>query len=402
MTPSAEAKNHTPYIIITYPYPLGQANGGARMTREIARHLGRAGARVTIVSVSAPARLQYPRSAVDHRYLGHEFDDDLASEHVDVLRVAPNLFHWSLDGLPVYRRVKKILKHQEVDLVLSYYHEAAFLPSLLKSKKIKFGFIATWISYQLALNRPIKKKFLRETLRTWIDKRFILKPHKRADLIFATSKFTRDELINIMNLEPARIIVCPLGVSAAFLKIPREKPGAISRFLFFGRVVRIKGIEDCINALSLIKERGFRDWKFRIFGPGNHDWAQNLVRTQCLEDNVEIFDEIGDEDLYRELQEAELAFMPSHVEAFGLSLAEAQAAGLPIIAYDVGSVPEIVESGKTGWLAPFRQIERLAELLESAILSPESAFQAGLAGRERIARGYSWDNTAEIILAQLK
>jgi len=61
-----------------------------------------------------------------------------------------------------------------------------------------------------------------------------------------------------------------------------------------------------------------------------------------------------------------------------------------------------VESGKTGWLAPFRQIERLAELLESAILSPESAFQAGLAGRERIARGYSWDNTAEIILAQLK
>ena len=71
-------------------------------------------------------------------------------------------------------------------------------------------------------------------------------------------------------------------------------------------------------------------------------------------------DAVGDEGLRRELKDAHLAIMPSHAEAFGLSIAEVQAAGIPIVAYEAGSVSEVVENGVTGWLAPFRQVDRLA------------------------------------------
>jgi len=123
-----------------------------------------------------------------------------------------------------------------------------------------------------------------------------------------------------------------------------------------------------------------------------------MARQHGIADNVLIQDEIGDDALRRELEKAHVALMPSHSEAFGLSIAEAQAAGLPLIGYEVGSVPEVVEKGRTAWLAPFREMDALAGLIREAMADPEQTYRMGMAGRERIAANFTWDRTARAIL----
>ena len=386
-----------PCIVITYPFPIGRATGGARMTREIARNLGKLGADVILLPVSASIQRQFPRPNVEDEFLGFEFDNELLKDSVSVERVTQHPLSIQLDGLSVKKTLKNILKQKPVDMVLSYYHEAAFLPSFLKSKNIRFGYISTWQSYEWALNGHTNGGPIQNFKKKQANLRFIIKPHNQADILFATSQFTRGELINVVGVDGNRIVVCPLGVESKFNNIPRSEPGKISNFIFFGRIVESKGIVDAIKALGMLAAKGFTDWSFRVIGQGNNEWARNLANEHGIADKVFVCGPADDKKLEHELKRAHLAIMPSHSESFGLSIAEAQASGIPLVAYEAGSVPEVVENGVTAWLAPFRDVNQLSECIEEAIKDPKTTYQAGLAGRERVNEMFTWEKTAAII-----
>jgi len=61
------------------------------------------------------------------------------------------------------------------------------------------------------------------------------------------------------------------------------------------------------------------------------------------------------------LRGAELFLLPSATESFGLAALEAMACGVPVIASDAGGIPEVVENGKTGYLAPPGDAAAMAE-----------------------------------------
>jgi N-acetyl-alpha-D-glucosaminyl L-malate synthase BshA len=61
------------------------------------------------------------------------------------------------------------------------------------------------------------------------------------------------------------------------------------------------------------------------------------------------------------LQEANLLLLPSQTESFGLVALEAMASGVPVVASDVGGLPEVVEHGVTGFLAPLGDVDQMAE-----------------------------------------
>ena len=206
------------------------------------------------------------------------------------------------------------------------------------------------------------------------------------------------DIMDIIGVDGNRIVVCPLGVDPCFMEMSRSAPVEITRFIFFGRIVPEKGILDAIEALGQLASKGFNNWNYRILGQGDQEWARNAAREHGIDDKVVVCDPAADEGLYRELKQAHLAIMPSHSEAFGLSIAEAQASGIPVVAYEAGSVPEVVENGVTAWLAPFRQVDRLARCIEEAVQDPERTYRVGLAGRERIAQNFTWKKTAATIL----
>lgn len=78
-------------------------------------------------------------------------------------------------------------------------------------------------------------------------------------------------------------------------------------------------------------------------------------------------DPIPYKSMPKELQKHDVLVFPSHEEGFGLISIEAQACGLPVVAYDVGGIPETLKDGKTGFLVPFGDTELFADHLISLI-----------------------------------
>ncbi len=82
-------------------------------------------------------------------------------------------------------------------------------------------------------------------------------------------------------------------------------------------------------------------------------------------------------------------------EGFGLAALEAMAAGLPIVATQVGALPELVEHGKTGILVPRGDARALAKALLRLLRDAELADRLGAAGKARAERDYSAARTAQ-------
>lgn len=390
-----------PHVVLTHGWGLGTPSGVARHVQELARHLALAGARVTLVCVSTAGYTRYPRPPLPEALQGRAIEAALAPLGVEVVRVAPHPLHWMLDGRPVRRALSALLAREKPDAVLGFYNEAAYLPALCRAHGVTFGYVATWLSYRMALSPERNGTGLHGALMRHANRRFVVEPYRSAAALFANSEFTRRELVEVVGCDPARIHVTYLGVRPEFHAVPRTTtPARIERLLFFGRLVREKGIGDALAALGKLARSG-RSFSLRVVGSGNAEHVRGLVKEHGLLDRVELLPHQGDEGLLRELAQAQLALLPSHSESFGLSIAEAQAAGLPVVAYAAGSVPEVVEDGRTAWLAPTGDVDALAGALSAALDSPAECQARGLAGRARVARLFRWERTAERVLAGL-
>ena len=100
------------------------------------------------------------------------------------------------------------------------------------------------------------------------------------------------------------------------------------------------------------------------------------------------------EDVERILLEVDLLVHPANQEPFGRVLLEASAAGLPIVATDVGGTSEIVINGLTGILVPPRDPQALASAVVSLLLDPDEARRMGDAARQRTSREFAIETSA--------
>ncbi len=94
-----------------------------------------------------------------------------------------------------------------------------------------------------------------------------------------------------------------------------------------------------------------------------------------------------------------VAVLPSRAEGFGLAAAEAAACGLPVVATDASSLPEIVVDGTTGLLVPTDDDDALATALTRLLHDPGLAATLGTQGREHVARRFDRRQTLDRLLA---
>ena len=418
-------------IIITYPYSLGISGGGVQDCLQTARHLSAAGAEVMLLPVNALpiSKFRIPRPSISDHISSQQQKAELEAKGVRVITVSPNPIYHLLDGLPIRKAVNDVLSHTKVDAVLGFWQEAAFLPPVLRSENVVFGMIAAapysmWFDRQdLSVSALISEKrwqrskfsflrslvyrsLFRNTLMQAvksIPRRFWLeRPLKQADIIFTRSNFTREELINLFNIDHNRITVSYCGIDPLFGQIERPVGTEVSRFIYYGALIAEKGIFDVIEALANVADKGWRNWSLKIAGWGDEERVRRQARERGVEDKIEFLGRLDHPALAHELKWAHVAFLPSYAESFGLAIAEAQAAGLPVIAYRAGAVPEVIEHNNTGWLVPRGHVELLARAVIEAMQNPERTFRLGLAGRERTIRLFSWEKTAETTLSAIE
>lgn len=382
-------------IVFTYPWALEIPGGGPEDYCQTANHLRAAGAEMILLPVASSGPNHFPRPRLSESQKRNWQEEGLIDRSLKVKQVEQNSLHYLLDGLSIKKALLEILAEQPVDAVLGWQQEIAFLPQLLRSHGVIFGMIASNGHYKEWYNGSNRaRKYLRDLT--------VVRKFRQADVVFARSNFMRKLIIELFDLNEQRVDVSYCGIAPAFSKIERVAQAKVSRFIYYGSFSHEKGIFDALEALGRVAAQGERNWTFRIAGWGEKARVRQVAYENGIETRIEMRGHLDQSELVRELEWAQVAILPSYAESFGLACAEAQAAGLPVIGYDVGGVPEIVENGITGWLTPKGQVNRISAAILEAIKKPQQTFQMGLAGRERVNELFSWSRTAESMLQKIE
>ena len=90
--------------------------------------------------------------------------------------------------------------------------------------------------------------------------------------------------------------------------------------------------------------------------------------------------------------------LPTHREGFPVSVLEAMAASLPVVATPVGAIPDAVREGREGYLVPVGDALSLEKRLRQLVESPEARRKMGTAARERVERHFC----VEVVVAELE
>lgn len=145
-----------------------------------------------------------------------------------------------------------------------------------------------------------------------------------------------------------------------------KKGNEMFTFLFVGRIVGDKGMNELIEAFVKLHEK-YEKTKLVLVGPyeNNIDPVSDLTRN-CINDNPAIVmagTKYGD-DLLKEYMKADCLVLPSYREGFPNTPMEAGAMGLPNIVTDINGSREIVVDGENGLIVPPRTVQPLYEAME--------------------------------------
>lgn len=131
-------------------------------------------------------------------------------------------------------------------------------------------------------------------------------------------------------------------------KIP-YRPGEMLKIICVGRVFDYKGQYLLVEAARKMRRMGVDNFKFTIVGGGDDlERLQNIVREAGLEKYVEFLGQQPREYVFEHLCEYNLFVLPSVTEGFGLTLAEAMIAKVPVLSSNLDGPLEVIDNGKYG------------------------------------------------------
>lgn len=145
-----------------------------------------------------------------------------------------------------------------------------------------------------------------------------------------------------------------------------------------------KRVGDLLGAAHLLRDR-IPDLRVRVVGAGP---AYGVLRERHarlgLGARVRFLGDVSARELAVEYVSADLFCLPSVQEAFGIVVAEAMAAGLPVVACRAAAVPEVVEHGRSGLLVSPGRPDELAGAVERLVRDQELRRTLGAAGTRRV------------------
>ena len=214
-----------------------------------------------------------------------------------------------------------------------------------------------------------------------------------ADRVIANSSAVRSWLVNL-GVNENHINVIPNGIA---LDGRHERRLGFQKAPVVTVVSRLnprKGIEYFLEAAATVAER-FPGARFLIVGgPYNAAYQSSL---EALAERLQVARQVvftGERNDVKELlRETTLAVLPSLSEGMSNVLLESMAAGLPVVATNVGGNPELVQNGKTGFLVPARDPAALSNAIIRILEQPELGLCFGAAGYQRVSTHFSLSTT---------
>lgn len=301
-----------------------------------------------------------------------------------VVPKVPWLSPWSmaLGAYPVFRKLKS---REHIDVINA---QNAF-PE---------GVAAVWLGKMLDLPVVISAlgSDINEAHQDRLRLRMTVNALQQARQVTAVSRRLKQKIID-MGIEPGRVHYIPNGVDAELFN-PAERSACRKELgiddrkkvlLFVGKFRPVKGIEYLLDALRILKGRNKLDFDTLLVGSGPLEPKYRLaIESWGLNDHVVFAGNRRHEEIGTWMGAADLFCLPSLKEGMPNVVLEALACGCPVVASNVGGIPDMIKSG-TGILVPAADSSALADALEKGFLS---RWDAGFI-RESI-RNMTWENTA--------
>lgn len=292
--------------------------------------------------------------------------------------------------------------------------EQLFFPNLVRESGVD-------LLHSLHYTRPIRLPcksvvtfhdmtfFLYPDLHTWARRLYFPQMMKasarRADELITVSNSTRNDLIEILEVDPKIVTTTQLGVTPGYMPIDdeEEKKRIIGKYnlpehfiLYVGLVEPRKNLPILIEAYKRLRGD---DNKYELILAGRFGWMHeevvDQVRKLNLEDTVRFLGYVPQQDLPLIYNLASLFVYPTIYEGFGLPVLEAMACGIPVITSDVSSLPEIV--GEAGLLTPVNDLDALYKTVIRALTDTKLRQDLISKGIKRAAE-FSWSKTAQLTL----
>ena len=228
-----------------------------------------------------------------------------------------------------------------------------------------------------------------------------------ADAIIAVSEFTRQALIQQMQVDPEKIELIKNGVNLQEFRVMQKRQDLLGRYqlngkkiiLSVGRLVPRKGFDHTIKALPAILKK-CPEAMYLLIGTGEYkEELERLAKDNGVEDKVIFAGRISEDELTDHYNLCDIFVMPNRelanhdTEGFGLVFLEANACGKAVVGGRAGGAVEAVRDGQNGLLVHGEDIDEIAQAISKLLTDDDFREQIESQGLE-IAKASSSETRA--------
>lgn len=287
----------------------------------------------------------------------------------------------AMGGIYAFKKAWNLMKNSTYDIIHVHGRVAPFLVSLFNNN--------TPVVFTLHDDPPVKSQENYHIYKISY-KIFQETAVQRADKVIAVHNGLKNELIKRGICNSDKIHVIPNGVDMNIFKSDIKRSDSCT-VLFVGSLTKRKGIKYLLMAIAEIK-----DARLIIVGDGpERDNLIRLAENLRIKDRVTFAGSVSHEKLPTYYSHASVFVLPSIREAFPLSILEAMACNLPVIATNTSGMPEVVKDGYNGFLVEPKNIMQLTDKIKLILSDNGMRKRMGHNARKFVEKNYSWDVVAD-------
>jgi glycosyltransferase involved in cell wall biosynthesis len=239
--------------------------------------------------------------------------------------------------------------------------------------------------------------------------KFILKYSlTKADAITVLSKITLNEIKKLTN---KTVQIIPFGVDTLKFSRPTDFNNHDDSIFRIGTIRTLDykyGVDYLVRAFGILSQK-YQNMRLDIVGDGeDRENLENLVTDLNIADKVVFHGYVSQTTDFNKyiymLNQFDVFCILSVLdsETFGVAAVEASACSLPVVATNVGGLPEVIEDNVTGIIVPIRSPEKTAEAIEKIYLDRHLRILLGSNGRRKVESVYNWEQNVEQMVALYK
>ncbi|OGN99562.1 MAG: hypothetical protein A2Y90_06280 [Chloroflexi bacterium RBG_13_52_12] len=366
--------------------------------RELARELGKMGHTIDVYTrIHDPAdplmESMGPNARLIHLRAGKEQTIQKMAVYFSLPEFTFNLENfWQDNGL-------------KYDIIFSHYWLSALVGKYLQ-QKYRIPYISMYHTLG-AVKNAIGIGEGEPALRIVAEKETVENSRR---IIVATEKEQRD-LTLYYDALPEKVGIVPCGVNMELFK-PVDKTSARQKLslkddkilLFVGRIDPLKGIDQLVKAIPLLKNH---DGLRLIVIGGDEGSRAEVEKLQKLCDELNISDRVTFQGLIKQdrlpyfYSAADVCVVPSYYESFGLVPLESLACGTPVVATDVGDLKNIIKHDESGYIVPDNSPDKLAAAVSLMLDRPARDMESALSIRASVSK-WDWANIAEQVAGEMQ